>query len=251
MPEPVNADAEAAAAAPIAAAVAAEPMEKAPPRHQRPPVVAAATEEPLRMQSPLGEIGIERAADRLIASGAGRVVFVSPEGDEAAAASVMVAREIADAGLRVLLLDLTASGAASLPMLDSGSYPGITNLLASESQFADVIHADHYSDCHVIPVGTANPVRAMRAVDRLPIILESLTTAYDLVVVECGPANPEAVRRLMGTEAEIMVSVIDPEDAVVARTADALAEAGEESPTLVTPVGFTYPDTPVPGRSAA
>ena len=38
------------------------------------------------------------------------------------------------------------------------------------------IHTDHYSDCHVMPVGTADPVRAMRAADRLPIIMESLTT---------------------------------------------------------------------------
>ena len=111
---------------------------------------------------------------------------------------MLVAREVADAGLRVLLLDLTASGAASRPMLESAAYAGITNLLASEAQFADVIHADLYSDCHVIPVGTADPVRAMRAADRLPIIMDSLTTAYDVVVVECGPADAEAIRRLVG-----------------------------------------------------
>ena len=52
------------------------------------------------------------------------------------------------------------------------AYAGITNLLASEAQFADVIHADLYSDCHVIPVGTADPARAMRAADRLPIIMD-------------------------------------------------------------------------------
>ena len=92
-----------------------------------------------------------------------RAVFVSPEGDDGAAASVLVAREIADAGLRVVLLDLTASGAASGPMLESRRYPGITNLLVSEAQFADVIHTDLYSSCHVIPVGTANAARAMRA----------------------------------------------------------------------------------------
>jgi Mrp family chromosome partitioning ATPase len=58
---------------------------------------------------------------------------------------------VSDAGLRVLLLDLTSSGAASAPMLDTTELPGITNLLAAEAQFADVIHADLYSDCHVIP----------------------------------------------------------------------------------------------------
>ncbi|RUV98749.1 hypothetical protein EOA46_34020, partial [Mesorhizobium sp. M1A.F.Ca.IN.022.05.2.1] len=44
----------------------------------------------------------------------------------------------------------------------------ITNLLASEAQFSDVIHPDLYSDAHVIPVGTADPIRAMRAADRRP-----------------------------------------------------------------------------------
>src|SRR5690606_5548312 len=106
------------------------------------------------------------AAEMLINGGASRALFVSPEGDEAAASAVLVAREVADAGLRVLLVDLTSSGAASRPMLEGARAPGITNLLASEAQFADVIHEDHYSDCHVIPAGTANPVRAMRAVDR-------------------------------------------------------------------------------------
>ena len=137
----------------------------------------------------------------------------------------MVAREIADAGLRVLLLDLTAAGAASRPMLDSASYPGITNLLASEAQFTDVIHTDHYSDCHVMPVGTADPVRAMGAADRLPIIMESLTTAYDVVIVECGPADAEAIRRLVTHETEILVSVIEPDEKVRA-AAEALKAGG-------------------------
>lgn len=246
MPEPVTA---------VPVAEKAEQQVEAATVRRHPaaaPPVTAPPSEPLRPQSALGEIDIARAADRLISSGAGRAIFVSPEGDEAAAASVMVARAISDAGLRVLLLDLTASGAASMPMLDSGGYPGITNLLTSESQFADVIHADHYSDCHVIPVGTANPVRAMRAVDRLPIILDSLTTAYDMVVVECGPADADGIRRLMGAETEVMISVIDPEDSAIAGAAEALAASGHDMPTLVTPVGFTYPDPSAPGtRSAA
>jgi exopolysaccharide transport family protein len=198
----------------------------------------------------LGEINIERAAEKLIAGGAMRAIFVSPEGDEAAAAAVLVAREVADAGLRVLLLDLTASGAASRPMLDSISYPGITNLLASEAQFTDVIHQDHYSDCHIMPVGTADPARAMRAADRLPIIMESLTTAYDVVVVECGPADAEGIRRLVADGTEILVSVIEP-DAEVAEAAEKLKAGGYSGLTLVTPAGHQPPHPPFPDRSAA
>jgi Mrp family chromosome partitioning ATPase len=184
-----------------------------------------------------GALTIERAANRLIADHSKRAIFVSPEGDEAAAASVMVAREIADSGQRVLLLDLTSSGVASQPMLDGQQRPGITNLLAAEAQFTDVIHADFYSDCHVIPVGTADPETAMRAADRLPIIMRSLTSAYDLVVVECGPTDPEGISRLLGEETQIALALIDPADEAVVASTRAFAEAGYEDLLLVSPVG--------------
>lgn len=201
-------------------------------------------------RSGLGEVGIEDAAEKLISGGTSRAIFISPEGDEGAAAAVLVAREVADAGLRVLLLDLTASGAASQPMLDGTAFPGITNLLAAEAQFTEVIHTDHYSDCHIIPVGTADPARAMRAVDRLPIIMDSLTTAYDVVVVECGPTDAEGIRRLVSGGAEILVSVIEPGDAAAAETAAALRQNGYGEPTLVTPAR-QLPTPPMPDRTAA
>ncbi|CDX11215.1 Exopolysaccharide transport protein family [Mesorhizobium sp. ORS 3324] len=206
-------------------------------------------ENPEPRQSRLGEIDVEKAAEKLIASGAARAIFVSPEGDEAAATAVLVAREVSDAGLRVLLLDLTASGAASRPMLESGLFPGITNLLASEAQFSDVIHPDLYSDAHVIPVGTADPVRAMRAADRLPIIMQSLTTAYDLVVVECGPADAQGISRLVGDGTEVFLSMLEADDEVT-QAAVKLIENGYPDVTLVTPVGHE-PGNPLPGRRSA
>lgn len=204
-----------------------------------------------QVQAPAhGGISIETAAEKLIAGGAARAIFVSPEGDDAAATAVLVAREVADSGLRVLLLDLTASGAAAGPMLDGGRYPGITNLLASEAQFTDVIRADHYSDCDVMPVGTADPARAMRAADRLPIIMESLTTAYDLVVVECGPADAGEITRLVGDGTEVLVSFLHHDDEI-AYVADGLRAGGYDDVILVTPVGHDLPTTPEPTRSAA
>jgi exopolysaccharide transport family protein len=201
--------------------------------------------------SSLGEVTVETAAEKLISGGAARAIFISPEGDEAAAAAVMVAREVADSGLRVLLLDLTTNGAASRPMLESSVYPGVTNLLASEAQFSDVIHADLYSDCHVIPLGTADPERAMRAADRLPIIMNSLTTAYDVVVVECGPADAEGIRRLVSEGTEILVSVLEPTDEVIVETAADLIAGGYSKLTLVSPSGYEPPVSPMPDRTAA
>jgi exopolysaccharide transport family protein len=237
-PQPASAELQSADMEPPAASVEAQAGPESLPRA-------------MEMQvSALGEIDIARAAGKLVEAGASRAIFVSPEGDEAAASSVLVSRAVADAGLRVLLLDLTASGAASRPMLDSGLFPGITNLLASEAQFSDVIHPDRYSDCHVIPVGTADPARAMRAADRLPIIMQSLTTAYDLVVVECGPTDSHGIGRLVADGTEIFVSMIEP-DEVVAQAADQLVGNGYPDITLVTPAGHDRPGTPVSGRSAA
>jgi Mrp family chromosome partitioning ATPase len=227
-----------------AAASIAEP-------HQPTAAASASRETKPRPKPGIGQISAQAAANRLIADGAQRAIFVSPEGDEAAASAVLVAREVADAGLRVLLLDLTASGAASQPMLESAGYAGITNLLASEAQFADVIHADLYSDCHVIPVGTADPVRAMRAVDRLPIIMDSLTTAYDVVVVECGPADPDSIRRLVGVETEVLVSVLESDDVAVTETAGRLKASGYSAVTLVSPATSQPPRPPLSDRSAA
>ncbi|RUV92167.1 exopolysaccharide transport family protein, partial [Mesorhizobium sp. M1A.F.Ca.IN.020.04.1.1] len=223
-------------------------MEAAPAEPVDPPDPAQ-PEARRSWQPRLGEIDVEKAAEKLIASGAARAIFVSPEGDEAAATAVLVAREVSDAGLRVLLLDLTASGAASRPMLDSGLLPGITNLLASEAQFSDVIHPDLYSDAHVIPVGTADPIRAMRAADRLPIIMQSLTTAYDLVVVECGPADAQGISRLVGDGTEVFLSMLEADDEVT-QAAVKLIENGYPDVTLVTPVGHE-PGDPLPGRRSA
>ena len=249
-PAEVTVEKEAPSPAPVVASptTAVKPATAPEPK----PVFAPKAPAPKPVwESMIGEVSVETAAERLIAGGVSRAIFVSPEGDEAAATAVLVAREVSDAGLRVLLLDLTASGAASRPMLESAAYPGITNLLASEAQFADVIHADLYSDCHVIPVGTADAARAMRAADRLPIIMDSLTTAYDVVVVECGPADPEAIKRLVGTGTEILVSVLEPEDRSVTETADSLKASGYQAVTLVSPVGYEPPHTPLSGRSAA
>lgn len=252
----------AAAPAPLPAAVPmrrAEPALDAVPAPERPSEPVLPTPEvadlpfpkPLSRTARYGGIDVEQASERLVTGGVTRALFISPEGDEAAAASVLVARDVADSGMRVLLLDLTASGAASLPMLESVAYAGITNLLASEANFADVIHTDLFSECHIIPVGTADPQRAMRAADRLPIIIESLSAAYDVVIIECGAVDAQGIGRLMSSDTQVLVSMIDPEAGeLAAETAEELRESGIATPILVSPAGGSMPPAP-PGRDAA
>ncbi len=181
------------------------------------------------------EITVAGIADHLIDGDAGRAVFISPEGDEASAVSVMVARELADAGLKTLYLDLTWSGAPSSAMLDSARHPGITNLLAGEAQFADIIHGDLYSGCHVIPAGTADPVKAMRAADRLPMILDALDGTYDIVVIECGATDAQTIEAVADDYTEVLIGAIDTLDPAVAAAVADVEACGYGLALTVTP----------------
>jgi hypothetical protein len=89
----------------------------------------------------------------------------------------------------------------------------------------------------------------MRAADRLPIIMQSLTTAYDLVVVECGPADAQGISRLAGDGTEVFLSMLEADDQVT-QAAVKLIENGFPDVTLVTPVG-REPGDPLPGRRSA
>lgn len=194
---------------------------------------------------------IDQVASRLIDSGASRAIFVSPEGDEAAATAVMTARALSDSGLRVILLDLTAHSAASQPMLESAVLPGITDLLAAQASFGDIIHGDHYSDCHVIPAGVADAALAMRAIDRLPIIMDALSRVYDMIVVECGPTDSAGIKRLVDEGAEVLLSILSPAEIAVQKSAAELVESGYDNLILATPAGGISRLPPEPGRSAA
>jgi len=91
----------------------------------------------------------------------------------------------------------------------------------------------------------------MRGIDRLPIIMDSLTAVYDLVVVECGPAGSDAVRRLVGRNTQLLVSVIDMQDPAVAAATAELRAAGHDDLLLVGPEGNARLPEPQDARIAA
>ena len=87
---------------PESAANRARLIRQAEPDGRRAAAVRACRAAARAAARTLGEIDIDKAAEKLISTGAARAIFVSPEGDEAAASAVLVAREVSDAGLRVL-----------------------------------------------------------------------------------------------------------------------------------------------------
>lgn len=75
-----------------------------------------------------------------------------------------------------LLIDLTAGERSGLP--------GLSELLAGEASFADIIERDPQSRLHVIAAGRAGREAVLGANDLLDLALDALTDAYRHVLVE-------------------------------------------------------------------
>jgi exopolysaccharide transport family protein len=177
--------------------------------------------------------GVAAIASRLMLQERRRIILISPEGDAGSAGSVHLLRELADRSLRVLLVDMSGTGAISQAMLDGNKPAGITDLLLNVKQFTDIIHGDLYSDADVIPTGLSDPKAAMAQAERLPVIFEALETAYDFVLVEIGASTAEQALNLDGDASLFVMNVFDSEDQTVAQTALAFHEAGQEDVTIL------------------
>lgn len=195
------------------------------------------------------DFSVEAVAEQLVIDVTPVAVCVSPEGDEGSAAAVMLARTVAGDGLKTLLIDLTGSACPTELMAESIRLPGLTDLMCGEISIADSIHPDRLSQAHIIPRGNANARRAMRAIDRLPMIIDALTEAYDLVIVECGAADAASVARIARAErGEIVLSILRSDEAEVARLLSEFNAQGIEDVLLMTP---GQPVSPLGNRSSA
>ena len=217
-----------------------------------PPPSPTAYSVPEEKQMPdIAEFTVEAVADLLETDGVPLAVCVSPEGDEGSAAAVMLTRNSAGEGRRAILIDLTASGCPTALMGETNRLPGLTNLLCGEIDIADAIHPDRMSDAHIMPRGLANVRRAMRAIDDLPGIINTLCEAYDLVVVECGAADAEGVARIVRSQdAEIILSIVRPDEAEIAELVEDFFEEGLDRPLLMTTASPNRKQKAKPAKAA-
>ncbi|ARO23501.1 chain-length determining protein [Rhizobium sp. S9] len=180
------------------------------------------------------EFSIASVADYLTGSRAPLAIAISPTGDNGSAATVALARMLADAGRRVILIDMTGSGYPTELMAENQVAAGITDLLCGEAAFGDTIHSDRLSDAHLIPQGQSDVRRAMRGVDRLSLLLDALAAAYDLVVVECGAADVAGVSRLTRSrDVEIVLSLPEMEETIFVTLMTEFQAAGYERVVLM------------------
>ncbi len=110
---------------------------------------------------------------------------------DTAAVSVGLARGLAGQGCRVILLDASddAGHINQVAMLDPG--PGVSELLAGQATFSDVIVRDHVSPAHIIGSGLG-PYLAQPG--KMKPVLDALDHAYDIILVHNGSTRFPAVQ---------------------------------------------------------
>ncbi|QEE47369.1 chain-length determining protein [Rhizobium sp. WL3] len=173
------------------------------------------------------EFSVASVADYLVEQEARIAFALSPSGDDGSAGTVALARELADRGHRTVLVDMTGSACPSHLMANWRDLPGITDLLTGEAAFADCIHSDHSSSADIVPQGNADIRQAMRGADRLSMIVDALADVYDIVLVECGPANADGVARLSRNgHHEIILSAPEPQAEELAEIMIAFEDVG-------------------------
>lgn len=141
------------------------------------------------------EFSVEQVAEHLRAGRIGVAYGLSPTGDDGSAGLVLLAREIAGRGRSTIVVDLTATLLPTRMMAVDRYLPGVTDLLCGDAAFGDAIHSDTASSAHILPHGRASMEQAMAGIDRLTMIINALADVYDVVLVECGAANAEALSR--------------------------------------------------------
>jgi len=196
------------------------------------------------------DFSIESVAEHLGADDVRLAISVSPAGDAGSTNAVLLARLIAEEGRKIVLIDLTGTACPTRLMAQSADLAGITNLLVGAVPFTETIHADRLSDAHIIPQGDADPVLAMRGIERLQMIIDALSNAYDTVLVECGPADVGAVRKVTRSkDTKIIISAPAVANGEIVELITGFAEEGFSEIVLMTGTG--YPQSGKPGRRAA
>ncbi|MGR6431292.1 exopolysaccharide transport family protein [Rhizobium sp. PAMB 3174] len=197
------------------------------------PAAAAAPRE----RAPEEEFSIGAVARYLIASRVESAICISPSGDDGSTATVMLAREIAEKGKRVVLVDMTGSACPTRLMCEGRDLPGVTDLLCGEVSFGQTIHSDRLSSVHIIPQGVSDVSKAQAGARRLTMIMDALTEAYDIVIVECGPAEAASAAKLVGArDAAIVLSLPHPQESLLTDVLADLEKVGIDDVVLMSNV---------------
>jgi Mrp family chromosome partitioning ATPase len=172
------------------------------------------------------ERSLATIAERIIADDRRRVLVTLAEGSDTSGrplAAVALARALAKAEQRTVLVDLRGDGADPVTMGEDHDLPGFTDLFIGEASFAQVIFRDRKSRAHFIPAGRKPMAVEALSGERLETILSALDHTYDHVVIDVGDDAIPLVGR--GAGAAMVVSEFGAADPRTIRAFDRVTHA--------------------------
>lgn len=182
---------------------------------------------------PSGVTSSAVTAKSLAMLGRARIAVLSPEGPEASAGTVVLARYLASQSGNVIVVDLTGGGDSTKLMLGRNDLPGIKDVMAGQARFSEAIHGDEASVAHIMPNGSTDAETAAEHATRLPSIIDALQKTYDFVLVDCGSADVGGLTRISNASTVNIVNVIKPDSPMVQMAGTMLTHAGYRAPLVV------------------
>jgi exopolysaccharide transport family protein len=177
------------------------------------------------------EESLAAIAGDIIQSGKKRVLVTLAEGSDSEGrplGAVALARALARADTRVVLVDFRGDGANAASMGEGVDLPGFSDLFDGEASFAQVIFRDRKSRVHFIPAGRKPLSPEMLDREQMETVLSALTLTYDYVLLDAGDDMIAVVGPSCGVA--MVVSEFGASDL---RTAQAFARVNDVSEATV------------------
>lgn len=155
-----------------------------------------------RLRTNLSFIHAAKAADTVVITSA-----VPQEGKTLTAANLAIA--FAEAGERTLLIDADLRDPRIGVVLDLDSSPGLSNVLAQQTELADAVQDWGPDGLSVLTAGSVPPNPAeLLGSPRMAALLTELAGSYDKLILDTPPLLPVTDAAIAATVADAVVLVI-------------------------------------------
>jgi uncharacterized protein involved in exopolysaccharide biosynthesis/Mrp family chromosome partitioning ATPase len=139
---------------------------------------------------------VGQLADKLAASGRGEeamdILLVGASGGaDAGEVGLSLARALAGAGRKVVVVDAAGQSAALAAAAPKDTQAGLGELLGGSASFGQTIHRDVASPAHLVPHGSGEALKAA-SWPRLETVFDALGLTYDFVLVAGPTVDGEA-----------------------------------------------------------
>ncbi|WP_194837299.1 Wzz/FepE/Etk N-terminal domain-containing protein [Nocardia sp. XZ_19_369] len=195
-----------------------------------------------------GEVGeTRRLRARLTAASADEkpktIVLTSLSPKSASDVAVRLARSLADAGARVVLVDADTTGSGSSSQLLAHTGHGLAELLRGDAALDDAVVLLPDNGIQMLPLGSigAETPDALTT-SRFDVVLADLRSDFDYVVVEVAPVTVAADVLSIAPRGDVTVGVVELGTSTSTQVRGAMATFGSAGASLAGVIAVSRPD---------